>query len=141
MPPKRHPTRPKPNVRPVPTRRDPRSPDEWQDAVDSADVLLLIDAAQQYGLVTGGPKVNIARCNELLAAGAEGGVFPSAPDRRREALGVWLHSERTRLGLAQHVLASRVETNQVRISLIERGRVDVSPVELERLRAALKGEG
>lgn len=137
MPPKEYPTRPKPNIRPVPVRRDPRSPDEWQSVVDSADVLLLIDSAQQYGLVVGGPKVNIARCNEMLAAGAEGGFFPSEPVRRRETIGAWLWHERTRLGLAQHALAARVGTNQVRISQIERGLVNISVDELTRLRTAL----
>jgi hypothetical protein len=138
MPPKRHPRSPKPNARPVPTRRDPQSPDEWQDAVDAADLLLLLDACRQYGLVEGGPEVNIARCNELLAEGAERGIFPSSPDRRRFGIAAWLAHERTRLGLVQRVIAERMRTNTVRVSNIECGRVTIDDGELARLRAALK---
>lgn len=117
---------------------DPQSAEEWQDAVDSADLLLLLDACRQYGLVEGGPEVNFGRCNELLAEGAERGIFPSAPDRRRSGIAAWTYHERTRLGLSQGALAERVGTHQVRISLIERGKTDVGERELARLRASLK---
>lgn len=138
---KARPTRPKPNTPPAPTKRDPRSPDEWQAAVDAADFALLIDAAQQYGLVVGGPKVNAERCQDILAAGAEGGIFPSAPDRRRATIALWLWTERAVLGMPQHALGKAAGTHQVRISMIERGRVDVSNEELARLRAVLKAAG
>jgi hypothetical protein len=45
---------------------DPRSPAEWQEAVDTAEALLLIESARMYGLIFGGPYVNVARCEELL---------------------------------------------------------------------------
>lgn len=34
--------------------RDPRTPEEWQNAADAADALLKNDSAKVYGLVTGG---------------------------------------------------------------------------------------
>lgn len=56
--------------------RMPRTPDEWQEAVDWAQALLALDAARQFGLVTGGPDVNAARCLELLDRGGRRGVTP-----------------------------------------------------------------
>ena len=46
--------------------RDPKTPEEWQNAVDAADALLKIDSARIYGLVTGGPEIDAGRCWELV---------------------------------------------------------------------------
>lgn len=43
---------------------------EWQEAVDGAYALLALDAARRYGLITGGPGVNVGRCRQILAADA-----------------------------------------------------------------------
>ncbi|MGH9942458.1 MAG: hypothetical protein ACRD9R_08895 [Pyrinomonadaceae bacterium] len=56
--------------------RYPRTPEQWQEAADAAEVLLLVDAARQYGLVRGGPTVDVARCEEILAGGRQRGVLP-----------------------------------------------------------------
>lgn len=56
--------------------RDPIGEQQWQDAVNGAHVLLLIDAARQYGLITGGPKINAERCRDILALGAARGYQP-----------------------------------------------------------------
>lgn len=56
---------------------DPKTPEQWQEAVDAAEGLLLIDSARQYGLITGGPKINADRCDEILRRGRERGVYPS----------------------------------------------------------------
>jgi hypothetical protein len=50
-------------------RRDPQTPAEWQDAVNAAEACLLLDSARLYGFVTGGPGVNIARCEQILEGG------------------------------------------------------------------------
>jgi hypothetical protein len=42
--------------------RLPETPSEWQDAANWCEGLLALDSARQYGLVTGGPKVNVDRC-------------------------------------------------------------------------------
>lgn len=57
---------------------DPSSADEWQAAVDAADFYLSLDAARKYGLVTGGPQVNVERCEEVLQRGAELGYQPTS---------------------------------------------------------------
>lgn len=63
--------------------RDPKTREEWQNAVDAADGALTLESARLYGLVTGGPEVNTARCEEILAAGKLRGVTPSADATER----------------------------------------------------------
>lgn len=58
------------------TSQDPQTPEEWQIAVDTAEILLMLDAAKTYGLVEGGPIVDMARCHELLQRGAALGIRP-----------------------------------------------------------------
>lgn len=62
---------------------EPKSEQEWQDAVDTAHVMLLIDSATKYGLVRGGPKIDVARCEDVLARGKALGYEPAedAPER------------------------------------------------------------
>jgi hypothetical protein len=57
--------------------RDPQTRTEWQEAVDCAEGLLALDSARQYGLIAGGPEVNVDRCLEILRAGFERGIKPS----------------------------------------------------------------
>ncbi len=59
--------------------QEPKTPAEWQDAVDQAYFWTLLDSARAYGLVKGGPKVNLDRCEEVLARGREMGIEPT-PD-------------------------------------------------------------
>jgi hypothetical protein len=42
-----------------------------------AETCLLLDSARQYGLVTGGPEVDVARCLELLDRGRQLGHVPT----------------------------------------------------------------
>ena len=55
----------------------PGSREEWQEAVDAAHTLLLVDSARQYGLIIGGPNVHIKRCEEILRQGHERGIRPT----------------------------------------------------------------
>jgi len=57
--------------------KDPTNPQEWQFAVDAAQFHLLLESARQYGLVGGGPEIDVARCNELLDRGRELGYIPA----------------------------------------------------------------
>lgn len=66
--------------------RDPKTPEEWQEAVDAAQVLLMILSARLYGLITGGPTANVARCEEILRKGRDRGIRPS-PNCVQKALG------------------------------------------------------
>ena len=59
---------------------DPKTDAEWQEAVDLAEFYLRLDSARQYGLITGGPEVNVARCEALLATGKERGFRPNIED-------------------------------------------------------------
>lgn len=58
--------------------KSPRTPGEWQQAMDFAQAALEIDAAREYGLIQGGPTVRVARCRRLLARGARPGYAPRA---------------------------------------------------------------
>ncbi len=60
-------------------RRNPKTCEEWQIAVDCAEGALALDSARQYGLVTGGPGVDVERCLEILKQGRARGIVP-APD-------------------------------------------------------------
>jgi hypothetical protein len=62
----------KPQREPV----NPKTPEEWQEVVDMADAFLRVDSARRYGLITGGPAVNVSRCDELLAQGKARGIVP-----------------------------------------------------------------
>jgi len=56
---------------------DPVTPREWQDAVDAAHACLCLDSARTYGLVVGGPKVDVDRCLLILRQGRERGFTPA----------------------------------------------------------------
>jgi hypothetical protein len=74
------------------TRRWPHSPQEWRDAAACADVLLAVDAARQYGLITGGPTIDVRRCVDLLARAKAQGIAPTA-DEKTHALAALLMPE------------------------------------------------
>ena len=56
--------------------KDPESGAEWQLVVDLAESYLRVDSARQYGLISGGPGVNVARCQDLLQRGKALGWVP-----------------------------------------------------------------
>jgi hypothetical protein len=56
--------------------KTPKKPGEWQAAVDAAHAALALNSARRYGLVTGGPAVNVDRCAELLEKGRKLGYVP-----------------------------------------------------------------
>lgn len=56
--------------------RLPETPEQWQEAVDLAHGFLAIESCRQYGLVTGGPRANVSRCEEILTLGKERGIAP-----------------------------------------------------------------
>ena len=67
---------------------DPKTPAEWQEAVDCAHAAMTLHAARLYGLVTGGPDVNVDRCAEILRRAREFKIVPrpDAVDRFLEAM-------------------------------------------------------
>jgi hypothetical protein len=59
--------------------RDPKTSEEWQQAVDSAAAARAIADCKMYGLLEGGPQININRCDSILRRGAKRGITPSRP--------------------------------------------------------------
>lgn len=56
--------------------RDPETPEEWQTAADAANLLLELESCRMYGLIKGGPKANIERCESILDLAANRGIHP-----------------------------------------------------------------
>jgi hypothetical protein len=65
---------------------------QWQDAVDAANACMVIEAAREYGLVCGGPEVDLRRCIQILAAGLERGIRPT-PGSPARYFRVWNNAE------------------------------------------------
>lgn len=57
--------------------RMPQSGDEWQIAANLAEGALLFHSARCYGLVTGGPEINVERCKQFLAKAKDRGILPA----------------------------------------------------------------
>ena len=57
---------------------DPRTTAEWQDAVDAAIGMRAIADCKMYGLIEGGPVINVKRCDEIIRRGMARGIQPSA---------------------------------------------------------------
>jgi hypothetical protein len=56
--------------------KDPKTPAEWQEAVNLAEVMSRVHSARLYGLITGGPNIDVARCDQLLRQGSLRGYRP-----------------------------------------------------------------
>ena len=56
---------------------DPRTPAEWQDAVDWAETLLRVESARQYGLITYDATIDVDRCRAILDRGRARGTRPT----------------------------------------------------------------
>lgn len=62
-------------------KTDPKTKKEWQEAVDAANFWLTFDSARQYGLLAGGPTINVERCEELLKRGKAMGYVPAPVEK------------------------------------------------------------
>lgn len=73
----------------------PSSPAAWQQAMDFAQFLLLLDeAAPLFGLVDGGPTIDTRRCREVLRTGRSRGYRETPFDQLGEKLtGLWAELE------------------------------------------------
>ena len=73
--------------------KDPQTPEEWSEAVHAAVWATALHAARLYGLIAGGPEVDMARCDAVLdAARRRGIVIPTL----EEVLAQWSDVERPR---------------------------------------------
>jgi hypothetical protein len=48
---------------------DPQTTADWRLVLAVAHACLALDAARQYGVVVGGPTIDVRRCEELIAGG------------------------------------------------------------------------
>lgn len=62
-------------------KRDPETPEEWQEAVDVAAFLRMLHDCKLYGLIEGGPETNIDRCDDILERGSSMGIRPVSEDQ------------------------------------------------------------
>jgi len=60
--------------------REPQTDREWREAATLAEVLLDLDSARAYGLISGGPPVDVDRCVDLLKRARAHGVVTRAAD-------------------------------------------------------------
>jgi hypothetical protein len=58
--------------------RDPITPEEWQEAVDMAEFLLLLESAKMYGLISFESKISPKRCCQIIERGAAKGYTPAS---------------------------------------------------------------
>jgi hypothetical protein len=65
--------------------RLPENGEALQNLVDMSHGFLLLDSARKYGLVTGGPGVNVERCVEIIEHGEARGIKPR-PDAAERML-------------------------------------------------------
>lgn len=75
--------------------KDPKTKTEWRDAVDAAHGALTLDASRQYGLVEGGPEVNVKRCSQIIEKGRRRGILPSKDAVERYINGLVANEKRT----------------------------------------------
>lgn len=61
--------------------RDPRTHGEWQEAVNLAELALLLDSCRLYGLIKTEMRPNLDRCELILKRGAEKGFKPLPADK------------------------------------------------------------
>lgn len=67
---------------------DPQTLEEWQDVADWSEFFVSIDSCRQYGLITGGPLVNVDRSLELLERAKAQGITPR-PDAIERCARLW----------------------------------------------------
>ncbi len=60
--------------------KEPETDAEWQEAVNGAAGMRMIADCKMYGLIAGGPNIDVSRCDEILERGRARGVLPSMPD-------------------------------------------------------------
>jgi hypothetical protein len=64
------------------------SSEQLREMATLARACLLIESARAYGLITGGPAVDVDRCEEVLEHATERGVESSQDDVDAAAIGI-----------------------------------------------------
>lgn len=63
--------------------KDPQTPEEWQEAADLAWFFLVLESCRMYGLIRGGPRANIERCESILIQAKNRGITPTNDEEER----------------------------------------------------------
>lgn len=61
--------------------KEPKTPEQWQEAVDAAAACRAIADCKMYGLLEGGPTIDVRRCDDILARRRAKNILPSRPKR------------------------------------------------------------
>lgn len=69
-------SRQKSNVQTKSKFRSPESPEEWQNAVNIAEALIGVELGRQYGVFSGGPRVDVVRCLDFVGTAVRMGIVP-----------------------------------------------------------------
>jgi hypothetical protein len=59
--------------------KEPKTRAEWQEAVDAAAAARVVADCMMYGLLVGGPTINVERCDQIIERGQAREVYPSGP--------------------------------------------------------------
>ena len=59
--------------------QEPQTPEEWQLVFDLASGWRYLEDCKSFGILTGGPSVSIARCDEIIERGRHRGLTLSRP--------------------------------------------------------------
>jgi hypothetical protein len=60
-------------------RTNPKTREEWQAAVNAAAALRALADCKMYGIIDGGPRIDVERCDELLAKAEALDIRPNVP--------------------------------------------------------------
>lgn len=60
--------------------KDPQSDEEWKEAANAAQFLLLLDSARMYGLVKTDIQVDSDRCALILEEAKRKGIMPDSDE-------------------------------------------------------------
>lgn len=74
--------------RPAERQREPKTVEEWREVVLGACALRAVHDCKLYGLFTGGPAINVERCDELIERGRARGIVFSREDVNAAAVGI-----------------------------------------------------
>lgn len=75
-------------------RKHPQTAAEWQEAYDMAHVMRMLHDCKLYGLLVGGPTIDVQRCDYLIAQGNAMGLRTSRPALDLAVAYVTAHNDR-----------------------------------------------
>ena len=87
-----------------PPPEEPTTPEERQLVVDAAAGFRCIAECRMYGLMKGGPEINVQNCVHFMARGAELGYHPTLPPHQLALAMISVDSRRVALFPAAHDL-------------------------------------